>query len=1061
MATNTPSIPRGITSADGWTSSEPGKTVWQLTKRLLTPLASLRLTVALFAMSIVLVLVGTLAQVEQNMWEVLDNYFRTWVSRVPIAVFFPKSFFPNVPHFAGWFPFPGGKAIGCLMALNLMAAHFVRFKVQASGSRLWYGVTILLSACALIGAIIWSGSVQMGVDGPPLFSAALLWQIVRWGTVALFAVSVWAVFWASTRKNGPFKTALVVSTAVGVLAIALVMRGSQPWLGDSSLRILWQLLQGSVGGGLLLLGAWLVFQRRAGIVVIHLGVGLLMFSELLVSLTAVEERMVIMEGTTANFAHETRHREIAVVDTSSPDEDRVVTVPVSRLREGEVFRDEYLPFDIELVEFLKNTTLASIGPGEAAPDVPATYTIGSRRYFVKEARSSGGASAAGREDVAAAYVRLIPKKGNDQVKTHLLSQYFGDQRLQTGSGPDRPNYVEMDGKSYEVSLRFKRNYKPYTVTLQDIRKEDYVGTSTPRDYSAYVILDDPTNDSINQQKFRIWMNNPLRYAGETFYQEGYAQAENGSELTTLQLVNNKGWMIPYIACMLVVVGLLAHFLGTLTRFVRRTLEEQAATDGEPRRAIWLAPAAAVAASVLLVGAYASSSLKPVVVNGMRLDDFGRLPIVYGGRVKPVDTLARNALKVISNAQTLKEGEDRKSKSAVKWLLDVISRNGIGTQHKVVRIDNLDVLETLGLERRKGFRYAVDEFRDNLTEFDRLVSEALAVNREDASKLTTFQRKLLETNQRLAVYSKLNLAFTPMPFPDFPDEQMRKEKPEEADARLRQIVGMAMAVPKENARILAANPPLVVPMGDADSTWQHYAGAFNEAYVAAEIHQSEIHPATLRWNAMLVAYREGDTEVFNQQVADYQAELRASPPLGVDLTKVRFESLFNRVSPFMIAMVLYLLAFVVNCCAWLGRDFSVWRRAAGWMLVVALLLHTVALLARIYISGRPPVTNLYSSAVFIGWATVVLALVVERFSRLSIGNAVAAATGFATLFIAHNLSGDGDTFTVLQAVLDTQFWLATHVVCITLGYATTFAAGAFATVYILLGALHPSDARRYG
>jgi ABC-type transport system involved in cytochrome c biogenesis permease subunit len=119
-----------------------------------------------------------------------------------------------------------------------------------------------------------------------------------------------------------------------------------------------------------------------------------------------------------------------------------------------------------------------------------------------------------------------------------------------------------------------------------------------------------------------------------------------------------------------------------------------------------------------------------------------------------------------------------------------------------------------------------------------------------------------------------------------------------------------------------------------------------------------------------------------------------------------------------------------------------------------VVHTAALISRIYISGRPPVTNLYSSAVFIGWGAVALGLIFERVFRLGLGNAIASAAGFSTLLIAHLLSisdsGNGDTFTVLQAVLDTQFWLATHVTCITLGYTATYVAGLLGLAYVLGG-----------
>jgi cytochrome c-type biogenesis protein CcsB len=107
-----------------------------------------------------------------------------------------------------------------------------------------------------------------------------------------------------------------------------------------------------------------------------------------------------------------------------------------------------------------------------------------------------------------------------------------------------------------------------------------------------------------------------------------------------------------------------------------------------------------------------------------------------------------------------------------------------------------------------------------------------------------------------------------------------------------------------------------------------------------------------------------------------------------------------------------------------------------------------------LEGRPPVTNLYSSAIFIGWGAVVLGMVLERIYRIGLGNAVASLAGFTTLIIAHNLALGGDTMEMLRAVLDTNFWLATHVVVETLGYASTFVAGLLAIFYIFLGLLTP-------
>src|SRR5262249_30777586 len=99
-------------------------------------------------------------------------------------------------------------------------------------------------------------------------------------------------------------------------------------------------------------------------------------------------------------------------------------------------------------------------------------------------------------------------------------------------------------------------------------------------------------------------------------------------------------------------------------------------------------------------------------------------------------------------------------------------------------------------------------------------------------------------------------------------------------------------------------------------------------------------------------------------------------------------------------------------------------------------------------GRPPVTNLYSSAIFVGWVAVLMGLVLERLSRKGFGSLVSSLIGFSTLIIAHNLAAQGDTLELMRAVLDSNFWLSTHVVSITVGYGSTFLAGALGIVYVV-------------
>ncbi len=125
-----------------------------------------------------------------------------------------------------------------------------------------------------------------------------------------------------------------------------------------------------------------------------------------------------------------------------------------------------------------------------------------------------------------------------------------------------------------------------------------------------------------------------------------------------------------------------------------------------------------------------------------------------------------------------------------------------------------------------------------------------------------------------------------------------------------------------------------------------------------------------------------------------------------------------------------------------------RWATFTLILLTFVIHTIAILSRIYISGRPPVVNLYSSAVFIGWASVLFAMILELIYPLGLCNVAAALIGASTLSIAHSLDSS-DTMHVLEAVLDTQFWLSTHVVTVTLGYGATFLAGLFGVIAMVM------------
>jgi ABC-type transport system involved in cytochrome c biogenesis permease subunit len=214
-----------------------------------------------------------------------------------------------------------------------------------------------------------------------------------------------------------------------------------------------------------------------------------------------------------------------------------------------------------------------------------------------------------------------------------------------------------------------------------------------------------------------------------------------------------------------------------------------------------------------------------------------------------------------------------------------------------------------------------------------------------------------------------------------------------------------------------------------------------------VRTGEIHPIVQAYARLGDAYHVSDQVIFNQQVAVLRDWFAKEQPAATERTA--FEFLFNHVDPFTHSMVLYVLAFLLACFSWLAWNRPL-NRAAFYLLLLTIAIHTFGLVSRMYLQERPPVTNLYSSAIFIGWGAVIVSLILERIFRDGIGAACAGAIGFITLIIAHHLAGSGDTLEMLQAVLDTNIWLATHVVAITTGYSAMFLAGMLAMIYIIRG-----------
>ncbi len=463
-------------------------------------------------------------------------------------------------------------------------------------------------------------------------------------------------------------------------------------------------------------------------------------------------------------------------------------------------------------------------------------------------------------------------------------------------------------------------------------------------------------------------------------------------------------------------------------------------------------------------------------------EFGRLPVLLNGRIQPFDSVARNSLLQIrstgdvplENVPSWKFWHHPRKLKSSDWLLEVFFKPEVADTRPIFLIHHPDLISELklagkGVENHSLRYYSFEELGPVLNEIEAQGRQADAV--EDALR-TPYQRQVLKLSNAITIYQRLKNSIQPEDTQNFAEliadykvsmpaglaaarAQRAGEKFDEA--ALRKFAAMAQQF---DALANAASPLTVPPSDPTDKDAWVTIGAS----LLGSVRDGEIQPAVGYFARMATAYGQGDAAEFNSAVAGYKTWLE--PHFAHAAAKGRAEYYFNQIKVFLHATIIYLVAFVLAGGALLTYGYAPnlsesLRRSAYYLIVLALGIHTFGLIFRMALEGRPPVTNLYSAAVFVGWGACVLGVVLERVYKLGLGSAVAGLAGFVTLLIAHNLALGGDTMEMLRAVLDTNVWLATHVVVVNLGYASTFVAGALGIAYVVLGVFTPLLSTKVG
>ncbi len=289
--------------------------------------------------------------------------------------------------------------------------------------------------------------------------------------------------------------------------------------------------------------------RKLGIQLTHLGLIIMLAGGLATDLLSVSSYMRLREGETKNYSEDSVRTELALITPEGTDDEQVTAVPGEVLAKRNVITHESLPFKVVIKGFYQNSDLKMIGATNA-PSTPASSNgAGARISITPKPR----ATKMDDHDVMSAVVEIIPNKDGKSLGTWLVSAAMA-----------APQDFEVDGRPWSIQLRAARYYKPYTLSLIDFTHETYPGTEIPKNFSSKVTLADAEHNENRQVK--IYMNHPLRYQGDTYYQSGFDPDNSG---TILQVVRNPGYQAPYLACVIVSLGLLIQFTHHLTGFARR------------------------------------------------------------------------------------------------------------------------------------------------------------------------------------------------------------------------------------------------------------------------------------------------------------------------------------------------------------------------------------------------------------------------------------------------------------------------------------------------------------
>ena len=835
-------------------------------------------------------------------------------------------------------------------------------------------------------------------------------------------------------------------------------------------------------GALLIVNLTLAHVRRfkaelkhLGMIMIHGGLLLLLAGGFVTAIYQEESAMIIPEGESRNYSEAFREFELTITEKTAAGTDKVTAIPDALLQTGASFPlGEKLP-TVKIDTYHRNATLRALSQLPKGTPVKVTHGIGTTTPLAYQEQKESFDD--NNPNAPLGFVTLNDAQGA-QLGTWVVSAALTES---LGAQP-----FTHAGKNFELSLRRARVYHAFTVKLNQFTHEKYPGTNTPRRFASDVTVED---GGVTLRNFVISMNQPLRHGGATLFQSSFGNSREGKDITVLQVVRNPGAWIPYASVLIMSLGLLWHFGSSLFRF--------------------LAARAKATATLALL-----ACLLPAQAAETAWDSqvFGEIPVQNAGRVQPIETLANGSLlqmrsrrelaltklervafgqkpstwtaeqrtEIFQEIPGLKDNQavldtleirplplHGGSLSAVDWLIEVAFRAHLARHLPTFRVDNPVVLRMTGRDPEKTKFASWDDILKHSKEISKAAEDARSRGQADRG---AEDRAVIQLETAARQYALLSMTFIPGDLPPEIEPQqeyrawfmtinrvlaeMAKNRDaqtgaapaidEELQKTVRSLVDRYQNFAREGSIHLV--PPKVA--GSQDE-WDNLGAALLGTIQRDDSRRDALGPEGIitRYANFCSAWRKGDNDGCLREAKAIRASLQ--DPLWSD--RIASEAGFSRLQAFYWLLQAYFLALLATLVYWVSGKESVRSKTAVGLWVL-FGLHTAALLYRMWLHGRPPVTNLYSSGIFVAWGGVALGVILERFWKNGIGAAAAAICGFLSLLVAHNLGLSGeDNLESVRAVLDSNFWLATHVTIVTLGYSATFIAGLLGGIHLFLRA----------